>query len=433
MLRALTTDYPQGPHRLQTYESHKSVIMNILIIGNAYPPIYMGGESIQLYNLVTGLEKRGHRVFVFHPASSPDGQIKVELSRSGEKIDVYRILLTEKEDYLHRLNEIFLDIFGKLSRGGQKIDIIHCHSNRFSSSLDILIDRCAIPLVTTVHSIDVALIHDLIKKKGTSVDTKELLRYSEDTKRHRSLCARSDRIIAISKALISLIEKYLGAHTQKIRLVYDGIDFDRLAHFSNPKTLGEIKDRLSLESKTVILFAGRIEPLKGIQPLAAACKSLCERYEQIAFVFLGNGSVDAWLRSYLSSCRNVHFVDWLPFDKIIPYYHLADTMVLPTLVESFGLAAIEAMACGTCVVTSNADGLDEIITHEVNGVKIPLVLDEYGDRSIRAEDIYRVLEKAALRVDWRQSLAEQGLLRAKDFGLDKMIEGVEKVYSELIE
>ncbi|RLB83750.1 MAG: hypothetical protein DRH17_00930 [Deltaproteobacteria bacterium] len=405
--------------------------MNILIIGNAYPPTYMGGESAHLYNLATSLKKRGHTIFVAHPAASTDGRTSIRLSRSGEGIHVYRLCLPAEDRGLERLNIMLMDIFQGLLEKGDEIDIIHCHSNKFSSSMEVLTKRYSVPLVTTIHAVHIAMVHDLIKRKGTPVDPHELALYTADTERQKAICAKSARIIAISRAMNSLVVKYFDADPQKVRHVYNGINFDRLANFSDQSQMEEIKKRLGIGDRTVILFAGRVEPVKGIQPLASACKTLCERYDQIAFIFLGNGSADTWLRSYLAECRNVYFIDWLSFDGVIPYYHLADIAVVPSLIEPFGLVVIESMACCTCVISSNADGLDEIITHNLNGVKIPLVVDEYGDRDIRAEDICSALERAICEPDWRQSLADQGVMRAKEFTLDHMAEEVEKVYSEL--
>lgn len=405
--------------------------MNILIVSNAYPPTYMGGESIHAYNLTTSLKKKGHNPFVVHPAPSPDGRTIIQLTRSKENIHIYRICLREEGNHIHHLNHIFLDIFNRLRKEGKDIDIIHCHSNRFASSLDTLTQRHSIPLVTTIHAIHIATVHDLINRKGTPMDPQESALYTADTERQKNICARSDRIIAISRAMAPLIVKYFDADPKKIRHIYNGINFDRLADFHDRGALEEIKKRLGIGDWTVILFAGRIEPVKGIRPLASACKSLCNKYDEVAFIFLGNGSADDWLRSHLSEFRNIHFIDWLPFVGAIPYYHLADILVVPSLIEPFGLVAVEAMACRTCVISSDADGLDEIISHNLNGIKIPLVVDEYGDRRIRAEDIYNAMERALCEPDWRQSLADQGVKRARDFTLERMVEEMEKVYSEL--
>lgn len=401
------------------------------MLANAYPPVYMGGESIHLYNLVTGLKKRGHRLFVVHAVPTGDSMACVKLSRPEPRIDVYCIYLREKDGYIDTLNHILMDIFRNVLRYGVHIDLIHCHSNRFSWAVRELARKSSIPVITTIHAIHIPMVHEVSRIKKVAIDAADRVLYHEDTRRTIGLCAKSDRIIGISQAMVSLIVRYYGPDTQKMRLVYNGIDVDRLTNHSDYESVSRIKEKLAIGDKQVILFAGRIEPIKGIKPFASAAREMSSSHKDIAFLFLGNGSADKWLRSYLSGSKNVHFIDWLPFEGIIAFYHLADIVVVPSLIEPFGLVAVEAMACRTCVIASNADGLDEIITHDFNGIKIPLVLDEEGDRNIKTEDIHKSLEGALLDPEKRQSLAEQGVVRAWDFTRDRMAKEVEKVYLSL--
>ena len=187
--------------------------MNILMLGNAYPPMYMGGESAHLYNLASSLRKRGHRIFVAHPAASTDGRTRIRLSRSDDGVEVYRLFLPRDNHTIDRLNLILLDVFQNLCKEGNEIDIIHCHSNKFVQSIDVLTQKRSVPLVTTVHAVHKAMTYDLIQKKDARSDPKELVRYTADTKRHQSICVMSDKIIAISKAMEGLIIKYFGAET----------------------------------------------------------------------------------------------------------------------------------------------------------------------------------------------------------------------------
>jgi glycosyltransferase involved in cell wall biosynthesis len=181
-----------------------------------------------------------------------------------------------------------------------------------------------------------------------------------------------------------------------------------------------------------VLFSGRVEAIKGVLQLAEACKKMCAKYNDIVFIFLGNGSLDEWLRSYLEGEKRVRFIDWIPHANVIQYYHLADITVTPSLIEAFGLVAVEAMACGTCVIGSNADGLDEVIVDGINGIKIPLIIDAYGDRRLEADQVYDALEEACLEPGWRKQLARNAIERSREFSLNKMIQKTEAIYLDVM-
>ncbi|MBN1102075.1 MAG: glycosyltransferase family 4 protein [Deltaproteobacteria bacterium] len=406
--------------------------MNILLLGNAFPPTYMGGESSHLHCLAKGLRAKGHRVYVVHPMPTREDRISLTLSNVETDLKVYRIGLPEGKDHENQLNIVFLDIWNRLRREGVRIDLVHCHSNRFSSALGTLSKTQPTPLVSTVHAVHIALVQEVIRRRGIALDPSEQAMHDADTARQSDLCALTHRIIAISRAMGSYVAKFFGADDSRIRHVYNGVDFTTLSEFSEPHTLARIRRELDLEAKVVVLYSGRVEPIKGIVPLAEACKRLCGQFEEVAFLFLGNGSADPWLRSCLDKTRNVHFLNWLPFEALIPYYHLADIAVTPSLIEPFGLVPLEAMACRTCVIASNADGLDEIVQDGLNGVKIPIEVDEYGDRRIRAEDICEAIGKAIREPEWRRILAERGIRRASEFTVDRMIQQTEQVYLELL-
>ncbi len=269
-------------------------------------------------------------------------------------------------------------------------------------------------------------------KRGMASQTPECQSYADEIERQKRLCARSAATIAVSKAMTAHVVRYFEADPARVSVIYNGIDLERLSGRKHRAHAERLREGLQLQGKIVVLYVGRIEPIKGIGPIAKACSRLCERYDQVDFIFLGNGSADSWLRTLLRKYQKVHFVNWMRFDEVIPYYHLADIVVNPSLIEAFGLVPLEAMACRTCVICSNADGMDETVVQEESGFKIPLVIDPHGDRMIRAEDIVRAVERAILDPEWRMRLAEGGLRRASEFTVERMVRETEKLYSELL-
>jgi glycosyltransferase involved in cell wall biosynthesis len=408
--------------------------MNILLLGNAFPPVYMGGESTHMGNLATGLSKRGHRVLVVHPVPIDNDETHIQVFQAKSGVEVYRICVGEGNGYFATLNRTVEAVCRKALKDGFPVDLVHCHSNKFGPCVETLTNRYSMPVITTVHAVHLPMVHSVAESKGLSVSRDDEILYREDMTRTTALCERSDRIVAISRSMVNLIKKHYHADPDRIAVIHNGIDVDRLTYYSDPKGLENLKNALHFKKNDkVILFAGRIEPIKGVKPLAMACKQILSERDDVGVVFLGNGSADDWLRSYLSDSEKVHFMDWLPFESVIPYYHLADMVVVPSLIEPFGLVAVEALACSNCVIVSNADGLREIITSERDGIQIPLIIDEYGDRAISHNDIYAALKKAISEPQWRQSLARCGLRRSQDFSVTAMIDNVEALYRDAID
>lgn len=414
--------------------------MNILILANAYPPLYMGGESAHVWNLSRGLTAMGHNIIVVHPYPSANMTMPAQVSKlhkqPSEQVQVYQILINAAASSMELLNNAMVLIVDQLIGSGHKIDLIHCHSNRFAEGAIRLTQTYNIPLVVTIHAIHIAIIQDLNSKKSgceNLKDSAESEKSFDDTQRFKLLCSKADRIIAISHAMARLIRKFYGAQDEKLHVIHNGTDVDKLSGYPGRQRVLELKQQLGVSGKTVVMFAGRIEPVKGIESLAAACKHLCASREDVAFLFVGNGSGNEWLRSYLQEVTLAHFVTWQSFDMLIPYYHLADIVAVPSLIEPFGLVAVEAMACGACVVASDADGLDEIIEHGVNGIKVRLEIDADGDRRLNPASLTQAIEYALTNSKMREIISANAKITAFKFSLATMARETADVYNSAVE
>jgi glycosyltransferase involved in cell wall biosynthesis len=401
--------------------------MNILFVANAYPPTYMGGEAVHLLHLSRGMAEKGHRIFLVHPVPSANGETRVISSQIEPGIDVFRIFIPRGEEQPEILDEMLWDAFKGMSR----IDLIHCHSPQFASAVKDISHSYSIPVVTTMHSNHVVMVYQIILKHGSKTPIHDLDLYAREAGLNAELFACSDRVIAISRAMSRFMEETYD-NGGKIRLVYHGTNLEKFKESSSAESVRRTRNSLGIGDERIVLFAGRVEPVKGIGPLAGAVRMVSEQIRDVVFLFVGNGSADDWLRSTLHGLDNVRFMDWLPIDRVIPLYHAAHIAVVPSLIEPFGLVALEAMACKACVIASAADGLDELIQHRETGLKIPLQIDKHGDRRIRTEDLSEALIEALEDESLRNTLADHGHKRARDFSLERMIEGTERVYRELL-
>jgi D-inositol-3-phosphate glycosyltransferase len=192
------------------------------------------------------------------------------------------------------------------------------------------------------------------------------------------LAAQADRLVAASAAEAKDLIRLYRASRDRICVAQPGVDPRLFAEHDG----SGLRRSLGLEDARVVLFAGRLEPLKGAQILLDAAALLRTRsdFADLAVVVAGDDSGDGahhergGERSRLErhAARiglgdHVRFVGAVPHEQLAVYYAMADVCVVPSLTESFGLVALEAQALGTPVVAASVGGLREVVEDGVTG------------------------------------------------------------------
>ena len=177
----------------------------------------------------------------------------------------------------------------------------------------------------------------------------------------------------------------------------------------------------------IILFVGRIERLKGIDILVRAAAQLEGGFQ---LVIIGGDRKDASrkgelvdLSRELGISERVHFLDAVPHDQLPLYYSAADVCVVPSYYESFGLVAVEAMACGIPVIASRVGGLKDTVQDGRTGYLVPWHCPEPF-----AERLELLLSNEPLR----RSLGREARLAAERYRWSEVAASVEGVYHELV-
>lgn len=190
--------------------------------------------------------------------------------------------------------------------------------------------------------------------------------------------ANNRMIIANSLLCKSHVQRYWRVPEERIKVIYHGVDHVLF----NPRKAGNarLKTRRSLGIKDdapLLLFVSNNWKRKGLATILQSLGKLNDSQVPFELVVLGRGNPRAYRRPIekLGLGQQVHFVGHT--DEIIDYYGAADLVVLPTLYDSFGNVCIEAMACGTAVITSRSSGVAELIRPGVNGY----ILENPGDAS----------------------------------------------------
>jgi len=189
----------------------------------------------------------------------------------------------------------------------------------------------------------------------------------------------ADRLLASTDAEAEQLMSLYDADPRRVRTVAPGVDLELF----RPGDVAGARRRLGLRpDAAVLLFVGRIQPLKAPDVLLRAAAHLLERdpslRERLAVLVVGAPSGSGMLEpEHLQKLAgDLGIADVTRFDGPVPqplladYYRAADVTVVPSYTESFGLVAVESQACGTPVVAAAVDGLRTAVAHEQSGLLI---------------------------------------------------------------
>jgi glycosyltransferase involved in cell wall biosynthesis len=233
----------------------------------------------------------------------------------------------------------------------------------------------------------------------------------------------SGRVLTVSEASKRDILRYFHIPEQKITVIHNGLD-DRFRTPPPEAEVHRVRERFQLQEQFV-LYAGNVKPHKNVERLIEAFHHLRTiGFTQLKLLIIGNDiSRYATLRRAIHT-HNLHkyvrVLGFVPDQTLAILYRLASVFVFPSLYEGFGLPPLEAMACGTPVVTSNVSSLPEVVGDAA------VLVDPYDARSI-AEGIRRVLVDESLRRD----LQARGVAHAHSFSWEQAARRVREIYFEV--
>jgi glycogen synthase len=262
-------------------------------------------------------------------------------------------------------------------------DLLHLHVFWLWPLAQRLRTITGIPLVYTVHSLDIAE-YDLGQGPAECLPQWEL---------QRDLISQADLVIAISESERRLIGAYCPRATSHVRVVGNGIaDMEQARHAAY---------RPREHPEPLVLFSGRFVERKGVQDLLAAIPMVLEAAPAARFVLAGghrgasgDDMAGYWLPSTCHPYRNqITFTGWLAPEALANWYAAADILVIPSWYEPFGMVVLEGMLFGLAVAAAAVGGPAEIISDENDGLLFPphdpktlgtTLIRLAGDRPLRA-------------------------------------------------
>lgn len=167
------------------------------------------------------------------------------------------------------------------------------------------------------------------------------------------------RVIAVSHLTRSILEKRYEVDPDRIDVVYNGVDADRLPPPEPAAAAIRPTDK-------IVLFLGRITMQKGPEYFVAAAKKVLEKYEKVKFVMAGAGDRVAdviELAAREGVGHKVTFTGFLSPEDVARIYQMADVYVMPSVSEPFGIAALEAVRHDVPVIISRTSGVSEVLRH----------------------------------------------------------------------
>ena len=323
-----------------------------------------GGMNVYVLQLTREFARKGIEVDVFTRYHDPDDPKIVELEDGARVIHLKAgSYEAAKEDLFDYIPEFLSELYSFQKTEGTTYDLVHSHY--------WLSGRVGMTLSRTWNIPHVATFHTLAQTKlRARVGEREPARRSEV----ESLVMRdADAIIVSTEEEKQDAVRLYDAHPQKIKVIPAGVNLDTF----KPVNQSIARQRVGIHEKQVILYVGRIEPLKGIDVLLEAA-ALLDRSDDIRVLIVGgspgnDAELDRLkaLTTELGIESMVTFTGAIKQDMLPDYYSAADVFVLPSHSESFGLAALEAMACGAPVVVSRVGGLKTFINNGETGYLVP--------------------------------------------------------------
>lgn len=238
------------------------------------------------------------------------------------------------------------------------------------------------------------------------------------------LCTRlSHRVIAVSQHTADHLTGVEGAPPAKVRVIHNGIDFDRVRP-SSTEAPARVRAELAGRGARIVLMAARLHPEKGYDTLLEALPALCRHLPDLTVWVAGGGPLEAGYRARASTLGLSERVRFLGFRHDLPdLISAADVLVLPSLAEAFGLVAAEALYLGVPVVASRVGGIPEIVDDGVDGLLVPP-----GDANALSAALLRVLADESLCSRLRGAGREKVAAR---FSFETMVRRYEAEYDAL--
>ncbi|MBN2014590.1 MAG: glycosyltransferase [Candidatus Altiarchaeota archaeon] len=292
----------------------------------------------------------------------------------------------------------------RISRKAKDLDIVHIHGLFTMAMAGVYVSkRYKIPRVLTYHTPADDYIDYITKKQALKKTLMKLYNFWE-----RRLLNSCDLVTAPSE---SIKQRLMDKGVREVMVLSNGVDLD-FFKYKNPVSF---KKKHGVRDGKVIGFCGRFGYEKHLEDLIG----IADKFEG-QIIIAGKGPATRYYKKLAEGKRNVKFIGFLSREEILKFYSSLDLFIFPSLAETQGLVALEAMACGVPIIGANALALKDTIKDGRVGF-----LYQQGD-------LVDLMEKIGKAYGRRDEFSKNCLKYIKEHSLDKTVERLLGIYEDLI-
>jgi N-acetyl-alpha-D-glucosaminyl L-malate synthase BshA len=373
-----------------------------LKIGIVCYPTY-GGSGVIATELGNALAQKGHQIHFITYKRPP------RLAHFQENIYLHEVApldypLFEYTPYDTTMASKLVDVILY-----EKLDLLHVHYAIPHAAIAFLAKSILqqkgiqIPIITTLHGTDITLV-------GVDSSFAPVVEFSINS---------SDGVTAVSNSLKNQTVDSFNIK-KEIKVIYNFIDFERFKRSDKE----HFKKAIAPEGEKILVHTSNFRKVKRVEDVIRVFERVHVNIPS-RLLLIGDGPERPHLEEL---CRNLGLCDEIRFlgkqDAIEELLAVSDLFLIPSGKESFGLAALEAMACEVPVISSNVGGLPEVNIHGITGF-----VNEVGDIDGMARNAIRILSDENVLNKFRQNAYKQ----ARSFDIEKILPQYENYYIEVYE
>lgn len=371
-------------------------------IGIVCYPTY-GGSGVLATELGKGLAKRGHQVH-FITYSQPARMASFQENVFYHEVSAADYPLFEYAPYDTALTSKLVDVVKY-----ENLDLLHVHyaiphaAVAYMTKKILLTEGRYIPTITTLHGTDITLV-------GQNKAFLPVVEFSIN---------KSDGVTAVSESLKKDTLDNFDVKSD-IKVIYNFIDFERF----QKRDKDHFKKAIAPSGEKILIHISNFRKVKRVEDVVRVFNKIYDK-EPCKLLLVGDGperqNVEQVCRS-LGHCNEVRFLGKQnPIEELLA---IADLFIMPSASESFGLAALEAMACEVPVISSNVGGIPEVNIHGKTGF-----LSNVGDVDDMASNALKLLQDEALLREFKEAAFQQ----ARKFNINNIVPQYEQYYKHILE